>query len=246
MKTILIFLFLVLPLASHAQFDQNSDHTIKVTGKYVIKETPELIAVTITIHHQSGDFKNCSDSLLFLIQDLNDTFQMNGIDPSLIKLKDISINENYEYKNGENIKMGYIGIGRIEIEEKISLEFYRNLLHSITSFDNNISYTIKFKLSENQKDSLRSIAIEKAIDDANRKAKIIADKYNLKLVRIKNISFEYQDLWNSSQEIDNDLITEEWTDLQVMPVASREYSNPNFNPKEISLIKIVDIEWKVK
>jgi hypothetical protein len=77
--------------------------------------------------------------------------------------------------------------------------------------------------------------------DAKEKAEIIAKQTNFKLIKVNRIDFQDNaGFWDN----DYDIALEE----EIMQIPRREdfYSNIELNPKEISIVKTVLIEWIIR
>lgn len=241
MKKLFILLFLI-PIISNAQFDPISNNSLRVEGIYITKEIPEQIEFLIDISIESMNYQICSDSTFLVIEKLKSKFQENGLDGSLLRIRSLSINENINWHEGKRINNGFLSNAKLEVKEIYKNEFIQKIFKSIQDYSE-LNYSIRFSLSENQKEKLRKIALEKSILDAKEKAKIIAQENNLILVKINKIL--YGDQWDLgfNSNLENDLINEE-----IIPIYRQtiEYKNIDFNPPEISIKKIVTIEWIFK
>lgn len=210
------------------------------------KEKPELLLVSLEISMRSKDYKTCSDSLFLILQESKNTFIANGIDKITIKTTEMAINEDVQYLDGRREKIGYVGNIKFEIEDKYAQTFNEKLLLSIRALKHNISYGIRFKLSESQKEILRKTSIEKAILDAKQKAELIAKNSNLTLVRINKITYDSQINQMSRYSLENEIIEE----MISPPIACMEsmdnMGSIDMNPKEISIYQAVVVEWKIK
>jgi uncharacterized protein len=244
MKTkLFLILTIILPLLANGQFQQQSENSLRVEGVFITKENPEIIDFTIFIKNQNSDFKNCSDSLLIIIRDITEILIKNGLNKEKIRISEITVNENYVFESGERIKKGFVGSVRMEIQDIFSTKFTEIVFKSINSFNYEIGFSVKFSLSENQKEKLRNLSLEKALEDAKQKAEVIARINNLELVKINRITLdETSDFGYRSDQYD--LVREE----QFLAVASPDafYRDLNLNPKEISIVKTVLIEWIIR
>jgi uncharacterized protein YggE len=244
MKTKLILLLIILfPFLAIGQFQQQSENSLRVEGIFITKEKPEMIDFSIFIKNKSLDFKKCSDSLLIIIKDISDVLIKNGLIKEKIKISEISVDENYEYESSRRIKNGFIGSAIIEINDIFSSSFTELIFKSINAFNNEIEYSVKFSLSEIQKEKLRKLSLEKALEDANHKAEVIARIKNIDLVRINRITLDESSGFGFRGD-QYDLVMDE----EVFPMTSEDffYRELNLNPKEISIVKSVLIEWIIK
>lgn len=246
MRKLIASVLLTLPLFVNAQIIEQSDNSLRVEGKFITKEKPELLNLFIEITMKNKDYRVCSDSLFLIMQESKNVFIANGIDKNTIKTIEMGINEDEQYHDGERIKVGYVGNIRLEIEDKFDQSFSEKLLISIRSLTNKVSYGIKFKLSESQKETLRKTSIEKAIQDAKQKAELIAKNSNVTLLRINKISYDSQNGQISRFNFESEIV-EEMRLPQVLNMESLDnVGSFDMNPKEISIYQAVVVEWKIK
>jgi len=243
MKKFLILLIAIFPLISFGQGSNKIENSIlRVQGEFIIKQKPENIIVNINLTQNEVEYKICLDNALDSLKKLKKVFVKNGINDSLIRTKDISIRENFDWNNRERIKLGYRALISIEIETKYTPEFADKLIKALK--DNaNTSYTIRFNLSEYQKDNLRILALKESIKDATEKAKIMAETANIELGNIYRIIYETPQNY-SRNFVDDDIVTERrYEGFSDIGNAEKEI---DFNPKEIMIKKSVIIEWEIK
>jgi hypothetical protein len=244
MKTKLILLLIILfPFLAIGQLQQQSENSLRVEGIFITKEKPEMIDFSIFIKNKSLDYRKCSDSLLLIIKDISDVLIKNGLNKEKIKISEITVNENYVYESNSRIKKGFIGSAIIEIQDIFCTNFTELIFKSINSFKYEIGYGVKFSLSKNQKEKLRKLSLEKALEDANQKAEVIAKIKNIDLVRINRITLDETSGFGYRGD-QYDLVMDE----EMIPMTREDYfyRDLNLNPKEISIVKSVLIEWIIK
>jgi uncharacterized protein len=241
MRKLIILLLICFSVPGKAQFIQQPDNTIRVQGIFITRETPEQVDFSFTIKYESPELKSCSDSLLIITQEISDILVQNGIEREVIRTSGISVNQNYVYSQGMRIKKGFIGTSRIEIQSILSQELTENVFRSISEFNHDVEYSVRFSFSEQQKDRLRKTSLEKAIDDAREKADIIARSNNLKLSGINRINYDEGGGF-SPVHSGFDIVQDEMMDF--MGVERAMMPELNLNPKEISIMKSIVIEWK--
>jgi hypothetical protein len=158
-------------------------------------------------------------------------------------MTEISINENKEYINGKQQKIGFSGTITLTIESVFSPDFANKLIAALKI--DPVEYNIRFKLSEDQKTKLRHDAITMAVEDAKEKAILLANSSNIKLDKINSISYLDEGyVFNQ----DRDIVREEMLPTQevfMMVEAPGNSTSIDFNPKEIGIYKSVQIEWKI-
>ena len=247
MKNFLTLFLLIIPICLKSQYIDQANNSLRVQGIYITKEKPEIIELAVFIRNKSRDFKTCSDSLTIVLQEVTEIFTKNKIEKEKIKISEISVDENIDYYSGERKKEGFVGVLKIEVQDEFSKTFIEKIFNSLASITFDLTYNVKFSLSESQKEKLRKLAIEKANDDALEKAHNIASINNLELIKINRISYESEfsfGIQNSGYDLVEGFLYEE------MPITRRatdfENSKLSINPKEVSIVKTVNMEWSIK
>ena len=243
MKKSLLFCCIMLsPLWMTAQLSVQPDNTLRVKGTYVTKEIPEQIDFSIYIRYSSPDFKTCSDSLLILARDLTEVLVKNGIERSLIKILNLTVNEKYVFSGGNRVREGFTGSATIEIQSIFTHGFAEAVFAALGAVNYDLSYNVRFSLSEEQKDKLGMTAIQKAMDDAVRKAETIAGISNLKLVKMNRISLDDDPPSSGYIYAADDLARHEMLAVTEAPA----FSGLELNPKEISISRNIIMEWFIE
>lgn len=225
---------------------QNNEKILHVRGVAILKQLPELIYVAINIKVEANEYNDCHDRLITEEQKAKEIFINNGIDKNLIKTNEFRVSQSNVYKNGAVEKVVFVGNASFIIETAYSVEFTKKLLSGLKTDLMSFSYNISFKLSEKQKELLRKEAISKAIDDAREKAVLIAESSKVTLGKIKSIN--YTDSYVPAAG-DNDIVRE-YQSRSEAAFYSVGYGASNaptieFNPKEIRIVKAVEIEWQI-
>lgn len=227
---------------------QNDEKILHIKGVAILRQLPEIISVAINIKIESTEYGDCHDKLMTAEQKTKEIFINSGIDKSLIKTNEFRVSQSNVYKNGTVEKVGFVGNASFIIETVYSVDFTKKLLSGLKT-DLMSSYNIAFKLSEKQKELLRKEAISKAIDDAREKAVLIAESSKVTLGKIKSIN--YTDSYVPAAG-DNDIVRE-YQSRSAIGFASfnkvgddRSYAPTiDFNPREIKIVKAVDVEWQI-
>jgi hypothetical protein len=218
---------------------------ISVEGIARIKEKPELIVVTANLIVKDKEYKTCFEKSLSSLNELKNVFQKNGIEPQKIKSEGLYISEEYKWTGNEREKIGFYSNIEFTIEEIFSNEFSQNLLSSLSTDGLDLNYKIKFEFSETQKEKIRKLALEKAIEDANIKAQIIAKASKLQLTGISKIEYNYYQKNFGLLDMEGDQL--EMAD-EIMPITRQDFNfgTVDLNPKEKSISKVILMEWNYK
>lgn len=219
------------------------ENSLLVKGVAILKQTPSLLTARITVKVSSDKFSPCQDKLVRAIDQAKAILVKRGIDKGIIHTNDLNVSEKRDYIAEGRYKTSYEGNSDITVEHEYSQEYSKKLLSALQSDSANFVYNLDFVLSESQKKALRQEAISNAIADAREKAQAIAQSANLKLSRIKNITYTDE---NSGYE--SDLVQENIVGFRGIGMMRKESAAPviDFNPKEIGIKKSVTIEWWIE
>jgi uncharacterized protein YggE len=229
----LFLLFIGLTVAAQ------SKNVIKVEGTARIKEVPEEIIVSVDLTIKDSLYQECFNKSMASLNALKKIFKSNGIDPKLIKSKNISVNEDWQYNQGKRTKVGYVSNIALELRSTFTQKFSNALLNSLDQKSLNINYRIGFGFSEEQKTKLRKKAIELAVADAKEKAETIAMASELTLSGISSISYGTQAVYPRSM----DMVMENDFEAAPMKAGGQRFSGVELNPKEQLIQKSIYIEW---
>lgn len=243
MRRIAFFILAFLPFLTNAQFaNETEPYIIKVQGEFIAKQKPENIIVSLSITETDKEYQTCFDNAFKTLNTLKKAFTKNGILEESIKTKDLSVQEDFAWDNSKRIKKGYKAFINMEIENAYNEKFTNNLLKSLSEYTFEVNYNISFCLSDKQKEELRERAIKESVNDALKKAKIIAEASKVELGEIYRINYG-NSLDFGYGGIDNDIVNDELLMPMTQQINDKEI---DFNPKEISIKKTILVEWKIK
>ncbi len=168
-------------------YAQEASGLIEVTGNSAAEELPEELIINIPLVVIDSSYLSCSNRLNLLLSDLKKDLESKGIDREDLSTGNYAISENFEYKQGERKRVGFKGQVNLRLNKRYEPGLVDDFLQAAEKFS--LQYTVRFILSEEQKEKLSKAAMVQAVDDAKRKAKILADASGVKLKSISKISF---------------------------------------------------------
>ena len=229
----IILVSIALTLAHSNSCRAQDREVLQVVGKAIFLETPENYVLQIDLIETDTLYERCSRELLNKLELLQEELSSKGLQKEQISTQDLSMAEQFEFRDGKRIKIGYIGTVRLTIEDKYSPKKLGSVIQVPEKYQ--VTYRLIFALSDQQKDSLSEKAIKAAVEDARSKAELIAAASGVKLVKISKINYE------ASNFGDYRLIQEAEVAHKV-----RDFGNElDLSPKAISIRKAVDIEWQI-
>ncbi len=238
-KSLLTFVILALNLTCFAQAE---DNVLKIKGNAILYQIPEMMYVDIPIQVSDSLYENCSFKLAKIHQELKQRLIKNGIKKTDIKTDDLSVGEKTKWTKEGRISDGFQGSVSVKVEMKYSQQKLNVIINTLKYEAFNFGYSVNFGLSEEQKSNTLKKSIELAIDDAEIKAQIIAQKMNMKLLEIKEVNFGYSDGGF-------DILTPE-SDTIFCMIEDEDVSDGtleiDISPKKIKINKTVNIIWKTE
>ena len=182
-----VYSFLLMSCIAWGAYSQQAPGLIEVTGISAAEELPEELAVNIPLIVIDSTYLSCSQRLNGLLAELKKDLDSRGVDRESLSTGNYSISENYEYRQGERKRMGYKGQVTLNLTKKYEPKLVDEFLQAAEKFS--LQYTVRFVLSEEQKDKLTSAALAQAFEDAERKAQILARASGVQLESISKISY---------------------------------------------------------
>ena len=183
-------LFLALCLIcvfSLTVFSQEAKGTIEVTGISATEELPEDLMINIPLVVEDSTYLSCSNRLNSLLQRVKEDLGSMGIERDELSTGNYTISENFEYIKGERKRIGFKGQVNLSLRKHYKPELVDNFLNTAEKFS--LQYTVRFMLSEDQKEKLSKTAMVQAVEDAKQKAEVLSEASGVRLESISKISY---------------------------------------------------------
>jgi uncharacterized protein YggE len=184
-----LFFLLLVTLASSAQ---SSSGLLEVTGTAVCEELPRDMRVTMPIAIIDSTYLKCSQDLNATLQDLKADLTAIGFEPDQVTTRNYAIAENFEYRQGQRIRSGFKGQVTVELRTEYKPALIDAFLKTAEKFQ--LQYTIRFLLTEEQKEELSKEAMVLAVKDARKKAGVLSEASGVRLESIEKISYLEQSM----------------------------------------------------
>ena len=181
------YLALLICFLSLGAYAQETPGLIQVTGNSAAKELPEELAINIPLVVIDSSYLSCSNRLNALLADLKKDLDRKGIERDDLSTGNYTISENFEYRQGERRRAGFRGQVTLTISKDYKPDLVEDFLQTAEKFS--LQYTVHFLLSEEQKEKLSKAAMVQAVEDAKRKAQILAEASGVQLGSISKISY---------------------------------------------------------
>lgn len=181
------FVLILIYFISLGSYAQEALGVIEVTGISATEELPEELAFNIPLVVIDSSYLTCSNRLNTLLTDLKRDLESRGFERIDLSTGNYRISENFEYQQGERKRMGFKGQVNLILNKRYEPRLVDEFLKSAEKFS--LQYTVSFLLSEEQKEKLSKVALIQAVDDAKRKANILAEASGVQLKEISKISY---------------------------------------------------------
>ena len=181
------YLALLFCFISFTTYAQEASGRIEVTGHSAAEELPKELVINIPLVVIDSTYLSCSNELNVLLSNLKKDLQSKGIERKDLSTGSYAISENFEYRQGERKRMGFKGQVTLILRKRYESEIVDDFLQVAKNFS--LQYTIRFMLTEEQKEKLSRAAMVQAVDDAKRKAEILAEASGVRLGSISKITY---------------------------------------------------------
>ena len=187
------------------------ERTIRVKGKGSILVKPDAIKIAITAESSYWNYDETIEQSARCTRILRDAMQNAGLDPKKLKTSYFLINSKYDRYRDENgdYKEKFAGY---EYEHRTYIEFDNDnkilgkVLYELAHCDVEVNFDIKYTVKDKEK--VKNDLLEKAVEDATTKAKVLAKASGVKLKEILNIDYSWGEIEIYSSPMDDLMVCE--------------------------------------
>jgi uncharacterized protein YggE len=183
----------LLAAGTHLAKAQSYPTLLRVEGEMRAKAIPANMEALIPISVKETSYEACSEKLISTYNLLSKAFVKNGLPADGIKSHGLQIQEYFTYTDRERRLDGYQGQITASVQLPHTDDNLNKLLRTLGTEAFRFGYSLQFSLSEKQKETLESAAIEGAVHDARRKAESIATALDMKLVAVHEVNYGTRD-----------------------------------------------------
>ncbi len=214
------------------------ERTIRVKGKGSILVKPDAIKIAITAESSYWNYDETIEQSARCTRTLRDAMQNAGLDPKNLKTSYFLINSKYDRYRDENgdYKEKFAGY---EYEHRTYIEFDNDnkilgkVLYELAHCDVEVNFDIKYTVKDKEK--VKNDLLEKAVEDATTKAKVLSKASGVKLKEILNIDYTWGEINITSEpKIDWMMIKEETS------------YNIDIEAEDIDMQDTVTVTWAIE
>lgn len=159
-------------------------HTIIVKGNGQAKVLPDTASITFNINTKDKEAQEAQAKNDQIVQALTSALQSDGVAQKDIKTQSISMHEQYDYSKDEPVLTGYQASNRVQVTVRKVEDLGTLIAHAlevgVTSYD-----SLNFAAADTA--AGYDEALKAAVQDAERKAAVIAEAAGRPLVGIVTI-----------------------------------------------------------
>lgn len=233
--TIGVILLSVIIIYSIYSFQPRS--TINVEGLGEIKVTPDEINLNFNIEKNANTSKEATNLNFEITENIKKALIAIGIAEKDIKTTNFNVYEEFDWSKDERKSLGYKASQVLTL--KISIDEKEKISQSINAAIDNgatVSY-IYYSLSEDLEKETKTLAINKATEDAQKKAIEMTKTLSARLGRIVQISDSYNAPFYYGTYA---------KEMALVDSSARGVSEGSFNPDEQTVRASVSILYEIK
>ncbi|MCS7116188.1 MAG: SIMPL domain-containing protein [Nitrososphaerales archaeon] len=178
---------LALPQSRSIGNNNDGERTISTSGIGIVSIRPDTVSISIGVDTQASTAQEALRMNSEIMNRVIINLRQLGVEDREIKTTQLSLQPQYIYpQNKEPILIGYKVSNTITITTQLLERAGLIIDRAITSGANRLG-NIYFTISDDKQRELKNEAIRMAIEDAKRKAEIIANASNVKIIGVKSI-----------------------------------------------------------
>lgn len=167
--------------------DNDNNDTITIVGTATTRVKPDKVILVFAVETMEETAKEALDRNAEAMSNVLDALTAAGVNENETSTSFFSISPNYNYTETGNVAnlTGYTVTNAIQIESK-NLQNISDWIDTAVQAGANRIDSVSFTLSEDLADNIRISLIERAVDNANKKAEILASALGLNIIGIKD------------------------------------------------------------
>jgi uncharacterized protein YggE len=226
---------------STSTYAQNAPSTLVVGGNSKVLVVPDVARISVELASINKDYSVCMDSLKSQSESLRKFMIGQGIEMASIKSNRFQIGTNYDYESGRGRKNGYQAKQSIVVEVINDLDKVNKIADAIGKSKTKGEISIKFELSENNKQKVKSLLIANAIKDATSKADAIVKNSNITLGKLMKIDYGVSPNYRSNKNY----IEEKAFYCLSQDDIYKPQKTLSISPEEIEMTDDIIMEWEI-
>lgn len=188
MKHILAIIAICIVVIGAYLYISSSAATVTAQGNSVIKATPDKLSVNFNIEAKGKTAQEAKDAHDKILNSLTTKLLLLNVEKKDIKTLNFNLYPEYDWANGKNELKGYIARQDITVDVK-DFSQVAEIIDAGIDAGSFVSY-INFELSEEKQNDYKVQALQKAGEDAKRKAEATASGLGKSIGRLVSVQSE--------------------------------------------------------
>lgn len=162
--------------------------SVTAQGTFTLEATPDIISAQINVEGREKTLAEAKEEHDKIKEDFVNSLLSKGFTEDEIVISGYNNYPEYDWTSGTQRITGYVVVSSIEIKSSDFAEI-SNVIDSAIESEALVSY-VSFELSDEKQSGLKAEALEKAGEDARRKAEATAKGLGKSLGRLVSVSSE--------------------------------------------------------
>lgn len=169
--------------------DQNTDRTITVGATGKAEATPDKAIVRLSVEARSTDPAEARTQVAENVTEVRDALAAAGIDEESIRTEDFRISEDHRPRSRRDDKVERVFVARHRLSVEVSdIDRVGTVIDAAVDSGSAQIHDVRFTLSDETQDELRSAALEDAMDQARSQATTVAAAEGLTITGAQSMS----------------------------------------------------------
>lgn len=162
---------------------------LTVLGQAKMKVIPDVTTINIALTSVHPEYSQSIQNLENKVSELKSFLKKQGIGEKYIDSENFQVDKQYDFVNGERKYMGYNAKLWIQLKFENDNALANKIINAIGESNTESEISIGYEISLAKQDSVNTELIKSAIEDAKKKAALIAASTGQELVRIAKINY---------------------------------------------------------
>lgn len=235
-----IFLAIWLSACSGSAIAQGTEMEaggLQVSGIGEMNVLPDLMETHIHVNSEDSEFQAAVSALRQKTDQIVAHLKKNGYKEEDIVTMRMSVNKQYDYRNGQRLDKGYMATQSIKLTSDYTAQNLGSVVDMMGKSPVDAPFTFGFTLKDESREKYREELIGMAVKDARNKADVLAKAAGVSLKGIRHISYGNQG--GRPPVIMRDMMMKEEA------MAQADSGNVNLEVDEMTLTESVNIQWMI-
>lgn len=212
---------------------------LTVLGQSSVRVSPDITNLNIALSSVDTEYSRAIENLKGKAVVMKSFLEVQGISEDDIDSENFQVDKHYDYVNGKRKFAGYNAKLWIELKFQNNNDLVNTIINAMSNSKGDAEISVNHELSLAKQDSVNDKLIALAIDDARKKAEIIAASTQQELVKIHKINYGVRENVVIDHSMNNLMVTESMS-------AGVDKKSFSITPKEVVKSTHIIIYWFLK